>query len=273
MPFLIVNGAKLYYEDQGTGDETIVFAHALFFSCRMFDDQIGFLKDHYRCVTFDFRGHGQSEVTRNGYDMDTLTGDVVTLIRQLDCAPCHFLGFSMGGFVGLRLALRHPDLLCSLILVDTSADPESRERLSKYKLLNLVARWIGPWAVANQVMPIMFSQAFLTDPARSDVRRKWRQCFISNDRAGITKAVTGVISRDSVCKSMGDIGVPTLIIVGENDITTTPDKAERMHDRIPDSRMVTIPESGHMSLVEEPDAVNTAIIDFLGGLGKFVPGP
>jgi len=266
MPFLNINGAKHYYEDQGAGDETIVFAHGLFFNCRMFDGQISFLKNHYRCVTFDFRGQGQSEITRDGYGMDTLTEDVAILIRQLDCAPCHFLGFSMGGFVGLRLALHHPELLCSLILVDTSADPEPRENLSKYKLMNLVARWIGPWVVANKVMPIMFSQAFLTDPARSDVRRKWRQCFISNDRKGITKAVTGVISRDSVYKSMGDIGLPTLIIVGGNDVATTPDKAERMHDRIPGSRMVTIPESGHMSLVEEPEAANAAIIDFLGGL-------
>lgn len=273
MPFLNVNGAKFYYEDHGTGDEVIVFTHGLFFNCRMFDDQVSFLKDHYRCVTFDFRGQGQSEVTRDGYDMDTLTEDVATLIRQLDCAPCHFLGFSMGGLVGLRLALQYPDLLCSLMLVDTSADPESRENLSKYKLLNLVARWIGLWAVVNQVMPIMFSRAFLTDPARFDARRKWRQYFVSNNKKGITKAVTGVISRDGVYQSLGDIGMPTLIIVGENDVATTPDKAERMHDRIPDSRMVTIPDSGHMSLVEEPDAVNTAIFDFLVGLGKFVPGP
>ena len=267
MPFLNVNGAKLYYEDHGTGDEAIVFGHGLLFSCRMFDDQVSALKDRYRCVTFDFRGQGRSEVTRDGYDMETLTEDAATLIRKLDCAPCNFLGFSMGGFVGLRLAIRFSELLRSLILVDTSSNPEPKENLPKYKLLNLVARWIGPWAVASRVMPIMFSQGFLTDPAKADVRKEWRQHFVNNDRAGVTRAVTGVISREGVHKSLGDVSVPTLILVGENDMTTTPAKSERMHDCISNSRMVTIPKSGHMSPIEEPEAVNAAINDFLGSLG------
>lgn len=264
MPFLNVNGADLYYEDQGTGDETIVFAHSLLFNCRMFDDQVSALKDRYRCVTFDFRGQGRSAVTRDGYDMDTLTEDAATLIRQLDCAPCHFVGFSMGGFVGLRLATRFSDLLRSLILIDSSSDPESKEKLPKYKLLNFAARWIGPWAVAGSVMPIMFSRGFLTDPARADVRKEWRQHFVNNDRVGVSRALTGVISRKGVYESLGEVRVPTLILAGENDIATTPDKSERMHDCIPNSRLVTIPNSGHMSPVEEPEAVNAAIIDFLG---------
>ena len=69
MPVLEVNGAKLYYEEHGTSPETIVFGHSLLFSCRMFDDQVNALKDRLRCVKFDFRGQGRSEVTRNGYDM------------------------------------------------------------------------------------------------------------------------------------------------------------------------------------------------------------
>jgi len=267
MPLLNVNGAELYYEEQGTGDEVIVFGHSLLSSCRVFDDQVSAFKDHYRCVTFDFRGQGRSEVTPDGYDMDTLTEDAATLIRQLDCAPCHFLGFSMGGFVGLRLAIRLPELLRSLILVDTTSDPEPEENLPKYKLLNLVARWIGPWAVASRVMPIMFSQGFLTDPARAGVRKEWRQRFVSNDRVGVTRAVIGVITREGVYESLGDVRVPSLILVGENDIATTPDRSERMHDFIPNSRLVTIPNSGHMSPVEEPEAVNAAMNHFLGSLG------
>lgn len=267
MPFLNVNGAQLYYEDQGTGDEAIVFGHSLLFSCRMFDDQVSAFKDRYRCVTFDFRGQGRSEVTRDGYDMDTLTEDTASLIRQLDCAPCHFFGFSTGGFVGLRLAVRLPELLRSLILVGTSADPEPEENLPKYKLLSRIVRWIGPWAVASRVMPIMFSQGFLTDPARADVRKEWRQHFLNNDRVGVTRAVTGVITREGVYESLRDIRVPTLILVGENDTATTPDKSERMHDVIADSRLVTIPNSGHMSPVEQPEAVNAAMNHFLGSLG------
>jgi 3-oxoadipate enol-lactonase len=135
-----VNGAALYYEEHGTGPETIVFAHGLLWSCRMFDAQVALHKDRSRCVAFDFRGQGQSEVTRSGYDMETLYEDAVALIGKLGCAPCHFLGLSMGGFIGLRLAARRPDLLRSLILLEASSDPEPSEHVAKYRQLTFVAR-------------------------------------------------------------------------------------------------------------------------------------
>jgi len=80
MPIISVNGAALYYEEHGTGPEIIVFAHGLLWSCRMYDAQVALLKERYRCVAFDFRGQGQSEVTRSGYDMETLYVDAVALI-------------------------------------------------------------------------------------------------------------------------------------------------------------------------------------------------
>lgn len=266
MPFLEVNGARLYYEDQGTGDEAIIFAHSLLFNCRMFDNQVSLLKERYRCITYDFRGQGQSAITASGYDMDTLTADTVALIEKLDCAPCHFVGFSMGGFVGMRLAIRHPALLRSLILISTSADPEPSENLLRYRLLNLLARWIGPWAVASQVLPIVFSKGFLTDPARVELRREWRQHFVNNDRIGVSKAVTGVITRAGIYDALSAITVPTLILAGENDVATTPAKSERIRAGIANARMVIIPHTGHMSPVEEPDAVNAALVDFFAGL-------
>src|SRR5688500_13116308 len=115
MPHLNVKGANLYYEDSGNGPETIVFAHGWILNCRMFDEQIAALRNRYRCVSFDFRGHGQSEVARSGCDMDSLAEETTALIGMLNCAPCHFVGFSMGGFVGMRLAANHPDVLRSLI--------------------------------------------------------------------------------------------------------------------------------------------------------------
>ena len=266
MPFLTANGARLYYEERGSGPETIVFFHSLLFNCRMFDAQIDALGGRYRCVAFDWRGHGRSEVTRDGYDMDTLTADTVALIEALDCAPCHFVGFSTGGFVGLRLGIRHPELLRSLILVDTNADPEPAGNLPKYRLLSLVGRWLGVGVVAGPVMSIMFSENFLSDPDRADVRRAWRQHLIDNDKVGATRAVKGVISRADVYERLGEIRVPTLILMGEDDVATPPDKAKRMHAQIPDSRWVTIPKSGHMSPVEAPEAVNAAIEGFLASL-------
>jgi 3-oxoadipate enol-lactonase len=194
MPIIRVNEAALYYEEHGTGSETIVFAHGLLWSCRMFDAQVAQFKEHYRCVAFDFRGQGQSEVTRSGYDMETLYEDAIALIEQLGCAPCHFLGLSMGGFIGLRLAARHPELLRSLILLETTAGPEPSENVAKYKQLTFVARWFGLGLVVDRVMPVMFGRTFLGDPVRAGERREWRQRMSENHRLGITRATTGVIT-------------------------------------------------------------------------------
>src|SRR5437899_10903280 len=113
----------------GPGPESLVCSYGWLWSGRVFDAQVALLKWRYRCVAFNFRGQGQSEVTGSGYDMETLYEDAVALIEQLGCAPCHFLGLSMGGFIGLRLAARHPELLRSMILLETSADPEPSENV------------------------------------------------------------------------------------------------------------------------------------------------
>jgi len=263
-----VNGARIHYEIRGAGPETIVFAHGLLFSGEMFSPQVDALCDRYRCVTFDFRGQGRSEVTRGGYDMDTLTQDALALIRELDLAPCHFAGLSMGGFVGMRLAIRHPEVLRSVILIETSADPEPAENVSRYRLMNFVSRWIGPWAVARKVMPIMFGRTFLNDPGRSAERREMVKRISSNDRVGISRATRGVIDRQGVYQDLGRIRLPTLIIVGEEDTGTRPEKARRMNAAIPGSRLVEIPAAGHTSTLEQPEAVTRALSGFLDKVGE-----
>ena len=229
----------------------------------MFHKQIDALKDRFRCVTFDFRGQGQSEVTEDGYDMDTLAEDAAALIEMLELDPCHFAGLSMGGFIGMRLAIRRPQLLKSLTLLETSADPEPQENLSQYRVLNFIARWFGLGLVASRVMPIMFGITFLTDPDRKEERDEWRSRMAGNHRVGISRAVGGVINRDGVFGQIDEIKIPTLIIVGDQDVATVPAQSERMHGRIDGSEMVVIAGAGHTSSLEEPDAVNAALEDFL----------
>ena len=263
MPTLTVNGTNIYYEEHGTGPETIVFAHGLLWSGDMFAPQVAAFKDRYRCITFDFRGQGRSKITRDGYDIDTLSKDAIALIKALDGAPCHFVGLSMGDFVAMRLAIRHPELLRSLVLLETSADPESHENIPRYRLLTLITRWFGPGLVANQVMPIMFGQTFLNDPERAELRAEWRLRLIANDRVGIVRAIKGVIEREGVYEDLGHITLPTLIIVGDQDVATVPAKSERIHAQIPQSQLVTIPNAGHTATIEEPEAVNKALQVFL----------
>ncbi|SFI39554.1 alpha/beta fold hydrolase [Nitrosomonas sp. Nm34] len=266
MPKIQVNGAKLHYTEEGTGSETILFAHGLLWSGQMFEAQVNALKDRYRCITFDFRGQGQSEVTRGGYDMETLYQDTVALIEALGCAPCHFAGLSMGGFMGMRLAARRPELLRSLILLGTTADAEPKENIPRYNRLNFIARWFGLRLVAAPVMRILFGQSFLADPNRAALRDEWKKHLIANHRIGITRAVKGVIDRQGVYDEINKITTPTLIMVGEEDVATIPAKAERIQARIAGSRLVRIPKSGHSSTIEEPEAVNETIKTFLNSL-------
>jgi 3-oxoadipate enol-lactonase len=263
MPHANVNGHNLFYEEHGSGPETIVFAHGLLWSGRMFAAQVSALKARYRCITFDFPGQGQSEVARDGCDMDTLAADAAALVKQLNAAPCHFAGLSMGGFVAMRMGIRYPDLVRSLILMETSADPEPPENVPKYKLLG---RWLSMRLVAGRTMQIMFGQAFLNDPARREERDRWRGYLLANNQTGISRALRGVIEREGVYELLGKISVPTLVIVGEQDVATVPAKAERIRDAIPGAKLVRIPNAGHTSTVEEPAAVTRAIEEFLGGL-------
>jgi pimeloyl-ACP methyl ester carboxylesterase len=262
---MTIDDAQIYYEESGAGPETVVFAHGLLWSGRMFDDQTRALRDRYRCITFDFRGQGRSEVTAAGYDIDRLSRDAARLIEKLDAAPCHFVGLSMGGFVGMRLAIRRPELLRSLTLMETSADPEPRENLIEYRLLGWVARGLGLRLVADRVMAIMFGRDFLNDPQRAGLRKKWRERLLANDRVGVFRALQGVIQRDGVYELLPKITLPTLVIVGDQDVATGPATAERIHQAIAGSQRVVIPGAGHTSTVEAPEAVNAVLLKFLTG--------
>lgn len=263
MPHAKINGASIYYEEHGNGPDTIVFSHGLLWSGYMYQDQIAVLKDRYRCITYDHRGQGRSEITQSGYDIESLYEDSIALIETLGCAPCHFVGLSMGGFVGLRVGIRRPDLLKSLTIIESSSDPEAKEAAGRYRMLSIVARWIGLRVVADRVMEIMFGQKFLSDPDRADLKHEWKERMVANDRIGITRAVSGVITRDGVTEQLGQIKVPTLIIVGDQDVALVPEKSEKMHAGIPNSKLVIIPGAGHTSTVEEPEAVTAAMTEFL----------
>jgi pimeloyl-ACP methyl ester carboxylesterase len=263
MPKIEINGVAIHYQIHGAGPETIVFAHGLLWSERIFDDQVAALKNRYRCITFDFRGQGQTEVTRSGYDIETLFSDTVGLIEALGAVPSHFVGVSMGGIIGLRIALRRPELLKSLALFATSADAETDENKRRYRLLTFIARWFGLSVVADRVMPVMFGKTFLSDPARAELKQQWRQNFIGNHRIGATRAVNGVVKREPIYEQIHRITTPTLIVMGDEDGAISQERAKRIHSQISGSKLVVLPRAGHTPTVEEPAAVNGLLGDFL----------
>jgi pimeloyl-ACP methyl ester carboxylesterase len=155
-----------------------------------------------------------------------------------------------------------------LILLDTSADPEAGENVAKYRQLTFVARWFGLSLVVDRVMPVMFGRTFLTDPVRAQERHEWRGRMRGNHRLGVTRATIGVITRQGVYDEIDRIRIPTLILVGDEDVAVPPVHSQRLHERIPGSRLEIIPRAGHTSTVEEPEAVNATITNFLGTLAR-----
>ncbi|MDX2502829.1 MAG: alpha/beta fold hydrolase [Deltaproteobacteria bacterium] len=263
MPKILSNGIQLHYEEMGSGPETIVFSHSYLADHYHFNPQMQALKDRYRCIAFDHRGHGQSEIPDDGYDMENLYEDAVGFIEALDCAPCHFVGLSTGGFIGVRIGNRRPDLVKSLVLMDTSADAEPEEAVRQYHQMLFVVRWVGYWPVIGRVMPIFFASKFLNDPARQDQVKEWKRRFMANDRKAIVKFGNGIFGRTSCYEELDKIQTPTLVMVGAEDSAQPLAKAERIANKIPGATLRVIPDSAHLCTVEEPAAVTSAIEEFL----------
>jgi len=257
------NGVQLAVEDSGGGGPTVLFSHGLLYSVRMWDAQIAELRARFRCVAYDHRGQGDSEKPPTGLDMDTLTEDAAVLIGALGVGPVHFVGMSMGGFVGIRLAARHPELLRSLILVDTSAGPEPAKNLAPYRRLEWVARWFGTWPVASKVQAIMHGASARKDPARAPILRTWREHLLRADTIAMNRAVEGVLTRESAVPLLAKIRCPTLVMVGEEDTATVPARSEEIAAGIAGARLVRIPRAGHMSPIDAPEAVTAAFRSFL----------
>ena len=233
----------------------------------MFAAQVAEFSKQYRVIAYDHRGQGSSEVG-GPYDMDTVAADAAELIRTLVGGPVHFIGLSMGGFVGMRLAARHPELVKSLTLLETSANAEPLENLPQYKLLNGLVRWVGVIPpIASKVMKIMFAKSWLADPAQIDSIRQWKKELTSNKKS-ITGPVEGVIYRKGVEEELAKIKCPTLVIVGDEDVATTPQKAAFIHQGIAGSKLETISGAGHSSCIEKSAEVNRLLKDWLESLSK-----
>lgn len=263
-----VNGIQLNISDSGApvgkpDAPVVVLGHGLLFGTSMWRHQIEVLSSDYRCIAVDWRGQGQTPATESGYDMDTLYADLAALIEHLDVGPVHYAGLSMGGFVGLRLAARRPDLVRSLILIDTSSGPEDPAKIKKYRLMAAVFGGFGMKPLLGQVAPIMFTPAFLETDAGKSTVEVWTRELATQDRKGVKKAIRGVTDRPPVADEIRAISAPTLVIVGSEDVATPVAKAEAIASAIRTSRIDILAGVGHVSTLEDPARVNALMRDFL----------
>lgn len=263
MSQVAVRDTHLFVSDSNTSGPPIVFSHGLLWSHRMYSSVIQELRGAYRCIAYDHRGQGQSVTEpRRSVAIETVTEDAIALIESLNIGPVHFVGLSMGGFVGMRIAARRPDLIQKLVLISTTSEAEPDENHRKYRLLNTITRLFGVRIVASSVLPIMFGSSFLNDQNRAHEKAQWRKELIGNRRA-VTQAVQGVIERDAVTHELSQIVCPTLILHGTEDRAISLSRAKEMVQHIPNVTWVQTEFGGHSLPIECPDFVLEHLTAFL----------
>jgi len=257
---LIINGLEVFTAGDKS-NQPIVFVHGFPYDHTMWDKQIEFLKEGYYCVTYDIRGLGNSDIGDGQYTMESYVDDLFKIIAELELAKPALCGLSMGGYISFRAVERSQETFGSLILCDTRAEADSDEgklvRANKIKQINEE----GIEAFVNSFVPTCFAKDTIEN--RSELFQSVLNKCKANDPIGVKGALIAMLSRTDTTSSLNKISIPTLIIVGENDALTPPAVMKSLNENIPNSEFVVIPKAGHMTPIEEPEAVNEAIERFL----------
>jgi 3-oxoadipate enol-lactonase len=262
MPIIQTNGVDLFYRESGRGPETIVFSHGLLMDHTMFERQRAVFEKDFRVIAYDHRAQGQSQDPGRGYDMDTLSEDAASLIQALNAAPCHFVGLSMGGFVGMRLGARYPELIRTLTLMNTTATKEKMPNRIKYGALAQLVKLVSPAPFTPIAVKELFGETTRRSAARRPMLDEWISKLKSRPR-NIAPSLLAVMNRrEFTAQEMALIHCPTLIIAGEDDTAQPPRNSESMVAGIRGSRFLCIPGAGHSSSLEDPEAVIAAIQEF-----------
>ncbi|MFC1857967.1 3-oxoadipate enol-lactonase [Thermodesulfobacteriota bacterium] len=253
-------GVKIYYEFSGKMDAPVVMlSHSLGFSSAMWEPQIDLLARHFQVLCVDTRGHGQSEAPPGAYTIEQLGEDTLGLLDTLGIEAVHFVGLSMGGIIGQYLALNRPERLLSLVLCDTLAffpeemHPVWQERVG-------VAREQGMRPFAQETMERWFTPAFFSQNPQAVERI--RSQFLATPVEGYLSCSAAIRELDYLNR-LSEIKTPTLIIVGEDDPATPVAVSEAIHQRIDGSKLVVLPSAAHLSNIEQTEAFNKALLEFL----------
>ena len=251
MPATQLNGINVYYEEHGSG-YPVVFTHGYSSSTRMWRPQVEPLSERYRFVTWDIRGHGQTDSPEDqaAYSEALAVEDERALLQRLGIEQAVIGGLSLGGYLSLAFYLSHPELVRALILCDTGPgyrNPAAREQwneTAERRALAFEERGLGALGRSPEVQ------------ASSEVHRS---------AAGLARAARGILAQfnSRVIEGLPAITVPTLIIVGERD-TPFLNGCDYMANKIPGARKVVIPDAGHSSNIDQPEAFNRAVLNFLG---------
>lgn len=255
----------LAFDDNGPGP-VIVLLHGFPLGRWMWHAQVADLGGVYRLLTPDLRGHGETAAPEGIYTIDEMADDVIEWLDSLQITePVVLGGLSMGGYVALSLVVRYPNRFRALMLMDTKAWADSVDAAAnRLRLAQGVEESGDASAVIQGMIPRLFSS--LTREQRPDVIGQAAEKMMRTNPRAVAGALRGMAERPDRTAVLGRITLPTLVLVGEDDIITPLVEAQAIAADIPGSTLVIIPHAGHMAPMENPAAVNRAIREFLNRL-------
>ena len=265
--FAEVNGARLYYEVEGTG-HPLVLIHGWPLSARMWDDQVRVLADHYRVVRYDRRGFGRSPAnpwneSSAGHDFE----DLAALLDHLSISSAHVLGMSQGGSVATRFALEYPQRVDALMLHGAGLE-------------GFVLPEHGPFASLESVRTLMeeegmdaFRRQWLAHPinyipdGKPEASARLRRIVEEYSGADmLTRPSSRSRERTPAIQRLHEIRAPTLVLVGDTDLPFFQIIADALAFLIPDAEKVVVPGGGHVVNMIEPERYNAEVLRFLRGI-------
>src|SRR5579863_9854299 len=249
----IVNGVGLAYDDHGVG-LPVIFLHAFPLNRNMWNGELTTLlgEERYRLVALDWRGFGESDIVNEVSTMEMFADDVAGLMDTLGMQDAILCGLSMGGYAAFAFLRKYPTRVKGLILADTRPGADTPDARANRENVARLAETEGTGAIADLQLPRLISAE--TRQHRPNVEARLRQLIDAATPRGIAAASRGMALRIDSSDLLARVSVPTLVIVGEQDALISPAVTREYAARIPDSRLVTIPQAGHLSNLEQPAA-------------------
>ncbi|HEX8951726.1 MAG TPA: alpha/beta hydrolase [Polyangia bacterium] len=254
--FVRVGKLDVGYELGGVG-EPVLFIHGLGSSRADWQAQ-PLPPTRYRALRYDLRGHGVTSRPGDGYDPPTFAADAAALLGALELGAAHVVGLSLGGMVGLQLAVDRPELVRSLTVVNSG--PEVVPRTPREKR-QLALRRLLTWTLGPRHLGKLIARRLYVKPEHAPLARAFEAQMASNDRHAYL-ATTRAVLRWSVAHRLSEVRCPVLVVSGDRDYTPVSRKEEYMQ-QLRDARLVVIADSGHATPLDQPQAFNRELVRFL----------
>jgi len=258
MPRARINGVGLYYEVNGQGPP-LLLGHGFAGTARMWDTQVRPLSQRHEFITYDLRGHGQTETppSLSQYSVDIVVEDMSQLLRLLGIKRGVIGGLSLGGYLALHFYFQHKEMVTALLLIDTGPGYRSEKGKQQWN-----ARRIACAELLEKKGIVAFADS---EYAINDYYTP-RELMLTLNPIGLANVSRGVMLNPALADRLSEIDVPTLIVVGERD-TGFLEATDYMHKHIRNSKKVVIANAGHGVNVDQPEVFNSTVLNFLKAIG------